>query len=88
MRKSDAAPSYLAEVEASHLHSQAMPGAVVLQLEREIASEMRAGRRPKRMFIELSVSEAVQHWRTMGELIRKAGALERQPPNVDAASNL
>src|SRR5881227_3517896 len=78
VRKSDASPGYLAEVEASHLHSQAMPGAIVLQLKREIASETRAGRSPKRMFIELSLSEAVQHWRAMGELIRKAGAMERQ----------
>jgi hypothetical protein len=78
----------LAEVEASHLDSQAIPGAIVLQLKREIASELKAGRAPKRMFIELTVSEAVQHWRTMGELIRKAGAMERQPPHADAATNL
>ena len=88
MRKSDASPGYLAEVEASHLHTQAIPGAIVLQLKREIPSELKAGRTPKRMFIELSLSEAVQHWRAMGELIRRAGALERQPPHADIASNL
>ncbi len=88
MRRSDASPGYLAEVEASHLDGQALPGAIVLQLKREIASEMKAGRNPRRMFIELSVSEAVQHWRAMGELIRKAGALEQQKPNADSATNL
>ena len=88
MRKSETSPGYLAEVEASHLHTQALPGAIVLQLKREIASEMKAGRLPKRMFIELSLSEAVQHWRAMGDLIRRAGALERQPSHADAASNL
>jgi hypothetical protein len=32
-------PGYLAEVEASHLDSQAIPGAIVLQVKREIAAE-------------------------------------------------
>jgi hypothetical protein len=86
--KSDASPGYLAEVEASHLDSQALPGAVVLQLKREIASEIQAGRPARRMFIELTVSEAVQHWRTMGEMIRRAGALGRQGQSADAATNL
>jgi hypothetical protein len=40
------------------------------------------------MFIELTVSEAVQHWRTMGEMIRRAGALGRQGQSADAATNL
>ena len=88
MRRSEASPGYLAEVEASHLDSQALPGAIFLQLKREIASEIKAGRPARRMFIELSVSEAVQHWRAMGELIRKAGALEQQPPHADSATNL
>lgn len=88
MGKSEPSPGYLAEVEASHLDSQALPGAVVLQLKREIASEMQAGRPARRMFIELSVSEAVQHWRTMGELIRRAGALGQQGQSADAATNL
>lgn len=79
---------YLAEIEVSHLTSQAMPGAVVLQLTREIASEIAAGREPRRMFIELTLSEAVQHWRHMATLIRKAGALARQPAHVDAAATL
>jgi hypothetical protein len=60
----------------------------VLQLKREILSERNAGRPPRRMFIELSLSEAVQHWQAMGDMIRKAGALERQKPNADSASNL
>ena len=81
-------PGYLTEAEASHLTTQAIPGAVMLHLKREIASETDAGRPPRRMFIELSLSEAVQHWRDLGELIRKAGALERQAPYADAAGNL
>jgi hypothetical protein len=88
VRKPESSPGYLAEVEASHLDSQAIPGAIVLQLKRDIASEVKAGRTPKRMFIELSLSEAVQHWRQMGELIRKAGAMERQAPGADIATNL
>ena len=80
------APGYLSQVEASHLSTQALPGAVVLHLRRELAQE--AGRPPRRMFIELSLSEAVQHWKHVGELIRVAGALASQPINVDAATNL
>lgn len=79
---------YLAEVEASYMTSQAMPGAVVLQLTREIDSEIVAGREPRRMFIELTLSEAVQHWRHMGVLVRRAGALASQPPHVDIAVTL
>lgn len=79
---------YLSEVEASHLVSQAMPGAVVLVLKREIGSEIKAGRKARQMFIELTLSEAVAHWRNMGELIRKAGAMECQPSHADAAMNL
>ena len=88
MSNSQPSPGYLAEVEASHLHSQAIPGAVVVQLKREIGSELAAGRPARRMFIELSMSEAVQHWRAMGELIRKAGAMERPTAHADSASNL
>lgn len=80
------APGYLTNHEASHLLTQAIPGAVILHLKRDMPAE--PGRRPRRMFIELSLSEAVQHWRQVGELIRKAGALERQPSHADAAGNL
>jgi len=80
------APGYLSQVEASHLSIQALPGAVVLHLRRDLAQD--AGRPPKRMFIELSLSEAVQHWQHVGELIRVAGALARQPGHVDTALNL
>lgn len=83
---SDATPGYLTEVEASHLLTQAIPGAIVLHLKRDMDAE--AGRAPRRMFIELSLGEAVQHWRHIGELIKKAGAMERQAPHADAASNL
>lgn len=81
-------PGYLAEVEASHLTSQAMPGAVVVHLTREVASEVAAGREPRHMFIELTLSEAVQHWRQMGALVRKAGALNRQSAHADASVTL
>jgi hypothetical protein len=81
-------PGYLAEVEASHVTLTALPGAVVMTLKRDMARERKAGRRPRRMFIELSVSEAVQLWRILGADIRKAGALARQPSHVDAAANL
>lgn len=85
---SSGSAGYLAEVEASHLVSQAMPDAVVVHLKREIDSELSAGRKPQHMFIELTLSEAVQHWRNMGELIRKAGALSRQAGHADTAGNL
>lgn len=81
-------PGYLAESEASHLHIQAMPGAVVVQLRRELEAERQAGRPVKRMFIELTLSEAVQHWRDVGELIRRAGAMEQGTRHVDSAANL
>jgi hypothetical protein len=77
-------PGYLAEVEASHLLTQALPGAIVLHLKREMESETRPERR---MFIELSLGEAVRHWQDVGELIRKAGALERQAPRGTAAGD-
>lgn len=83
---SQSVPGYLTEVEASHLLTQAIPGAIVLHLKREMKRE--AGRAPKRMFIELSLSEAMQHWRHIGELIRKAGAMEQQPPHADTAGTL
>ena len=85
----NASPSgYLSDVEASHLLTQAIPGAVVVHLKREIEAEAKAGRQARQMFIELTVSEAVQHWRHMGELIRKAGAMEVQKAHADAAGNL
>ena len=77
-------PGYLAEVEASHLVTKALPGAVVLQLKRELE----AGRPPRRMFIELTLGEAVRHWQDLGELIRAAGALEQPTRHADAAMNL
>jgi hypothetical protein len=40
------------------------------------------------MFIELSLGEAVQHWQHMGELIRRAGAMQRQSAKADASGNL
>lgn len=81
-------PGYLAEVEASHLLTQAIPGAIIVHLKREISNETENGRPARRMFIELSLSEAVQHWRHIGELIRKAGAMGSQCSRADAASNL
>ena len=77
---------YLSEVEASHLLTQALPGALVLHLKREIDEER--GRPAKRMFIELTLSEAVQHWQHIGDLIRKAGAMEQPTGHADAALNL
>ncbi len=81
-------PGYLTEVEASHLLTQAIPGALVVHLKRDFKDEIEAGRPARRMFIELSLSEAVQHWRQMGDLIREAGAMGRQAGHADAASNL
>lgn len=88
MPNSRFSPGYLTEFEGSHLTSEALAGAVVVHLTREIASETAAGRKPRRMFIELTLGEAVQHWRNIGDMIRIAGALERQPTHADAAGNL
>ena len=82
------AQGYLADFEASHLLTQAIPGALVLHLRRELEAETRAGRPPKRMFIELSMGEAVQHWQHLGELIRKAGAMEQRASYAGGALNL
>jgi len=87
MAASGFGPSYLSQVEASHLASQAIPGAVVVHLRREISGELAAGRKAQRMFIELTLSEAIRHWQNMGDLIREAGALSRQPGHADAAGN-
>ena len=40
------------------------------------------------MFIELSLGEAVQHWQHMGDLIRHAGAMQRDGAHADIANNL
>ncbi len=88
MPNTEFSAGYLANFEASHLMSEAMPGAVVMHLKRDIPSEIAAGRKPQRMFIELTLGEAVQHWRDIGNLIRRAGALESQPSHADAAGNL
>ena len=81
-------PGYLTEVEASHLETQALPGAIVLQLKRHFPNETVGGRPVRRMFIELTVGEAVQHWQAMGEMIRRAGALVQQASSADSATNL
>jgi hypothetical protein len=78
MQDRDRAPaSYLAGTEASHLATQAGPGVIYIHLRREIEAEQARGRAPRRMFIELELGQAVRHWRDLGELIRRAGALER-----------
>lgn len=81
-------PGYLTEVEASHLLTQALPGAIVLHLKRELEAEGGPVPSARRMFIELSLGEAVQHWQHMGELIRRAGAMQRQSAQADASGNL
>ena len=88
MSESHASPGYLTEVEASHLAGQAIPGAVVVHMKRDIESEARAGRPARRMFIELTVGEAVQHWRHVGQLIQQAGAMAHQSAHADTAPNL
>lgn len=83
MPKPNPAQTYLADTEASHIDSQALPGAIVIQLRREVRPDTSV----RAMFIELTVAEAVQHWRQMGNLIRKAGALEQQASHADASLN-
>ena len=68
-------PGYLSEVEASHLLTQAIPGAIIVHLKRDIEAEV--GRPARRMFIELSLGEAVQHWQHMGEPL-----MQDCPPSV------
>ena len=82
------AAGYLADFEASHLVTQAIPGAIVLKLRRAVPEEIEAGRPMRQMFIELSLSEAVAHWQHMAEQIRAAGALARQPSHADAVTLL
>lgn len=69
---------YLAGAEASHLATQAGPGVIYIHLRREIETEQATGVPARRMFIELELGQAVRHWHDLGELIRRAGALERQ----------
>ena len=79
---------YLTEVEASHLLVQAIPGAVIVHLKRDLEVEGGPSRPPRRMFIELSLGEAVQHWQHMGDLIQRAGAMQRQSAHADSSENL
>lgn len=88
MPNSSSSAGYLIDFEASHLTSEALPGAVVVHLRREVESEITAGWKPRRMFIELTLGEAVQHWRHIGDIIRMAGAMESQGAQADAAGNL
>ena len=80
-------PGYFNEIEASHLLTQAIPGAIMVHLKRELEAEAGTARPPRRMFIELSLGEAVQHWQHMGELIRRAGAMQRMTAAGDASES-
>ena len=73
------APAYLTDVEASHVLIQAIAGAVIVHLKQE------AGDAPRRMFIELSVSEARRRWHQLGEQILEAEAMECRGPVRNAA---
>lgn len=75
---------YMAKIEASHLVTQPLPGAVVIKLKRDVPSERALGRAPRIMFVELSLSEAVAHWHHLGEVIRAAGAMVSQPAQADS----
>ena len=79
---------YLTEVEASHLLTQAIPGAIVVHLSRDLETESGDGRTARRMFIELSLGEAVQHWQHMGDLIKRAGAMQRESAQADTSGYL
>ncbi len=78
MAGSEFSAGYLAEAEASHLSTEAIAGAVIVHLRRDIGAETSAGRPVRQMFVELSISEAVQYWRHLGEVIRFAGAADQQ----------
>ena len=81
-------PGYLNEIEASHLLTQAIPRAIMVHLKRELDAEGGPSAPSRRMFIELSLGEAVQHWQHMGELIRRAGAMQRSSAQADASGNI
>ncbi len=68
---------YLASVEASHLATQAGPGVIYVHLRRELEAERGGDQSTRRMFIELELGQAIRHWQDLGELIRRAGALEQ-----------
>ena len=79
---------YLTEIEASHLTTQSIPAGVVVHLRRELPGETAQGRPVRRMFVELTISEAVEFWRNLGETIRAAGAKGQQASHVDAVTSL
>ena len=60
----------------------------MVHLKRELEAEGGGVGTARRMFIELSLGEAVQHWQHMGELIRRAGAMQRLAARGDASENL
>ena len=88
MARPEFSAGYLAGSEASHLSTQALPGAVVLHLRRNLPGELAAGQTMRQMFVELTVSEAVQFWQQLGDVIRAAGAKAQQAAHADAAVNL
>ena len=77
-------PGYPTDVEASHITTPALPGAIVLLLKRELDE----GRPLRCMFIELTPGKALRHWQDVGDMIRAADAMEQSPRHVDAAANL
>ncbi len=80
-----ARPPSLHDTEASHATLKAIPGSVVVQLLRDMESERHAGQPCRRMFIELSLSEALEHHRKLGLVIAQAGAMGSSTPGKDAA---
>lgn len=64
-------PTIDSDAEASHVSIQPTPGAVFLRLRRE-----RGGRATRRMFVEMTVGEAIALRRELDESIRVALAAE------------
>ncbi len=78
-------PGYLRDVEATHLGLQALPGALMVYLVRNFASEKAQGAQHRAMFVELSLGEAMAFHALTGDMIRAAIALEHKSGTKDSA---
>lgn len=79
---------YTQDCEGTHVTVRASPGVVFLALKRAYDGEQAQGLPVKRMFVELTVSEAHALRRTLDEVIGAAAAAAGQPSGLDGGAHL
>lgn len=82
------APNY-SDAEASHVSAQATPGGVFLRMRREFSAEQAGGIPVRRMFSEMTLSDARAFHKKLGEAIGvAAAAAAAQPSGLDGGARL